>query len=82
MPYYRQILPILNLFKNKNLNSGDKIDYAQRKKAGSDHTTHPPTRGQTATAHHTLSRSVTALFQSVSLSLSLSHVFTHTHSAY
>jgi len=33
VPYYRQILPILNLFKNKNLNSGDKIDYAQRKKA-------------------------------------------------
>lgn len=32
VPYYRQILPILNLFKNKNLNSGDKIDYAQRKK--------------------------------------------------
>jgi len=41
VPYYRQILPILNLFKNKNLNSGDKIDYAQRKKAGSDHTTRP-----------------------------------------
>lgn len=33
VPYYRQILPILNLFKNKNCNSGDKIDYAQRKKA-------------------------------------------------
>mmetsp|Transcript_32192 Transcript_32192/g.61943 ORF Transcript_32192/g.61943 Transcript_32192/m.61943 type:complete len:254 (+) Transcript_32192:503-1264(+) len=32
VPYYRQILPILNLFKNKNLNSGDKIDYSQRKK--------------------------------------------------
>jgi hypothetical protein len=32
VPYYRQILPILNLFKNKNMNSGDKIDYAQRKK--------------------------------------------------
>jgi len=32
VPYYRQILPILNLFKNKNLNSGDKIDYAQAQK--------------------------------------------------
>ena len=32
VPYYRQILPILNLFKNKNLNSGDKIDYSQRQK--------------------------------------------------
>ena len=32
VPYYRQILPILNLFKNKNWNLGDKIDYTQRKK--------------------------------------------------
>ncbi len=32
VPYYRQILPIFNLFKNKNLNIGDKIDYNQRKK--------------------------------------------------
>jgi hypothetical protein len=32
VPYYRQILPILNIFKTKNLNSGDKIDYSQRKK--------------------------------------------------
>lgn len=32
VPYYRQILPILNLFKNRNLNSGDGIDYGQRKK--------------------------------------------------
>ena len=31
VPYYRQILPILNLFKN-NLNTGDGIDYGQRKK--------------------------------------------------
>jgi len=28
VPYYRQILPIFNLFKNKNTNLGDKIDYA------------------------------------------------------
>jgi hypothetical protein len=31
VPYYRQILPILNVFKNKNVNTGDGIDYAQRK---------------------------------------------------
>ena len=32
VPYYRQILPIFNIFKNCNLNIGDKIDYYQRKK--------------------------------------------------
>lgn len=32
VPYYRQILPILNLFKNKNVNTGDQIDYGQRHK--------------------------------------------------
>ena len=32
VPYYRQILPIFNLYKNKNLITGDKIDYSQRKK--------------------------------------------------
>ena len=32
VPYYRQILPILNLFKNKNVNVGDAIDYGQRKR--------------------------------------------------
>ncbi len=31
VPYYRQILPIFNLFKTKNLNIGDQIDYSQRK---------------------------------------------------
>ncbi|GLH10846.1 Parkin coregulated protein [Gryllus bimaculatus] len=31
VPYYRQILPILNIFKNKNVNSGDGIDYTQMK---------------------------------------------------
>ena len=31
VPYYRQILPIMNLFKIKNMNLGDKIDYGQRK---------------------------------------------------
>jgi len=31
VPYYRQILPILNLYKQNNKNIGDKIDYAQRK---------------------------------------------------
>ncbi|XP_077987618.1 parkin coregulated gene protein-like [Glandiceps talaboti] len=32
VPYYRQILPILNIFKNNNLNSGDGIDYSQQKR--------------------------------------------------
>ena len=31
VPYYRQILPVMNLFKQKNSNFGDKIDYGQRK---------------------------------------------------
>ena len=38
VPYYRQILPVFNLFKNKrrnfcfnSVNIGDKIDYGQRK---------------------------------------------------
>ena len=30
VPYYRQLLPIFNLLKAKNKNSGDVIDYAQR----------------------------------------------------
>ena len=33
VPYYRQILPVMNLFKTKNLNQGDRIDYAQRKES-------------------------------------------------
>jgi len=32
VPYYRQILPIFNIFKNNNLNLGDKMDYSQRKR--------------------------------------------------
>jgi len=32
VPYYRQLLPIFNLYKNKNSNLGDKIEYKQRKK--------------------------------------------------
>lgn len=32
VPYYRQILPVLNLFKNKNSNTGDSIEYSQRKR--------------------------------------------------
>lgn len=32
VPYYRQILPIFNLYKNQNKNIGDHIDYNQRKK--------------------------------------------------
>ena len=31
VPYYRQILPIFNLFKQDNTNIGDNICYAQRK---------------------------------------------------
>jgi len=32
VPYYRQILPVLNIFKNKNTNIGDAIYYGQRKR--------------------------------------------------
>ncbi|XP_051809586.1 parkin coregulated gene protein isoform X1 [Acanthochromis polyacanthus] len=32
VPYFRQILPVFNLFKNKNKNLGDGIDYSQRKR--------------------------------------------------
>ncbi|XP_034530200.1 parkin coregulated gene protein [Notolabrus celidotus] len=32
LQYYRQILPIFNLFKNMNINCGDGIDYSQRKR--------------------------------------------------
>lgn len=32
VPYYRQILPIFNIFKNMNLSIGDGIDYSQRKR--------------------------------------------------
>ncbi|CAG9462387.1 unnamed protein product [Pedinophyceae sp. YPF-701] len=30
VPYYRQILPIFNLYKNMNKNLGDQIDYGQK----------------------------------------------------
>jgi len=32
VPYYRQILPVLNIFKQENFNSGDGIDYGQQKR--------------------------------------------------
>merc|ERR1712087_112233 len=32
VPYYRQILPIFNIFKTCNKNLGDSIDYAQQKR--------------------------------------------------
>ncbi|KAL0231054.1 hypothetical protein GEMRC1_010459 [Eukaryota sp. GEM-RC1] len=32
VPYYRQILPVLNIFKNKNINLDDHIEYGQRKR--------------------------------------------------
>uniref|UniRef100_A0A3P8ULW4 PARK2 co-regulated n=1 Tax=Cynoglossus semilaevis TaxID=244447 RepID=A0A3P8ULW4_CYNSE len=31
VPYFKNILPIFNLFKNKNIITGDGIDYSQRK---------------------------------------------------
>ena len=30
--YYRQILPVFNLMKTRNVNTGDEIDYGQQKK--------------------------------------------------
>merc|ERR1712151_647317 len=32
VPYYRQLLPIFNIYKNKNLNVGDSIFYAPQKR--------------------------------------------------
>jgi len=32
VPYYRQILPVFNLLKHKNVNLGDGIDYSQQKR--------------------------------------------------
>lgn len=32
VPYYRQILPIFNMFKTANKNLGDNIDYGQQKR--------------------------------------------------
>jgi len=32
VPYYRQILPVFNIFRGKNENTGDKIEYGQRKR--------------------------------------------------
>jgi len=32
VPYYRQLLPVFNIFKTNNLNQGDAIDYSQRKR--------------------------------------------------
>ena len=31
VPYYRQVLPVFNVFKNKNINIGDGIDYSQQR---------------------------------------------------
>merc|ERR1712014_280869 len=30
VPYYRQILPVFNIFKSKNANIGDLMEYGQR----------------------------------------------------
>jgi hypothetical protein len=32
VPYYRQLLPVLNIFLGNNTNLGDKMDYSQRKR--------------------------------------------------
>merc|ERR1712072_432344 len=32
VPYYRQILPIFNIFKQANISTMDQIDYGQRKR--------------------------------------------------
>jgi len=32
VPYYRQILPVFNIFRGKNENIGDKMEYGQRKR--------------------------------------------------
>ena len=32
VPYYRQILPIFNIYRSSNWNIGDHIEYGQRKK--------------------------------------------------
>jgi len=32
VPYYRQILPVFNIFKNCKVSTGDAIDYGQRKR--------------------------------------------------
>jgi len=32
VPYYRQIMPMINQFKMKNVNCGDRIDYSQQKR--------------------------------------------------
>ncbi|XP_071405522.1 parkin coregulated gene protein isoform X2 [Pithys albifrons albifrons] len=32
VPYYRQILPVLNIFKHMNVNLGDGIEYSQQKR--------------------------------------------------
>jgi hypothetical protein len=31
VPYYRQMLPVMNLLKHRNKNIGDQIDYGQRR---------------------------------------------------
>jgi len=32
VPYYRQMLPVMNIFKNNNANMGDSMEYSQRKR--------------------------------------------------
>merc|ERR1719502_25661 len=32
VPYYRQILPVFNIFRSRNNNLGDQMEYSQRKR--------------------------------------------------
>jgi len=32
VPYYRQLLPVFNIFKHSNANIGDLMEYGQRKR--------------------------------------------------
>jgi len=53
VPYYRQILPIFNLFKSKNQNLGDGIDYGQQKRIPSATSSSRPSRCLRSTAART-----------------------------
>jgi hypothetical protein len=37
VPYYRQLLPVFNVFKDQQTNTGDAIDYSQRKRQNLGH---------------------------------------------
>lgn len=63
VPYYRQILPVCNIFINKNSNLGDKIDYGQRKRL---------TLGEEVTSSYTIvepydDRAIACIVMSISI---------------